>query len=82
MSKIGNLSPVKPPCQHCDKRHMKCHSSCKDYKEFEKHNEAWRQKKHERLMISDAIHSNMVNRFSSMKYTGGSKIKHGGRRGA
>ena len=73
-----DLSPVKPPCRGCTKRSMKCHSSCKDYKEFRRLNDKWLTQKQEKYMIAEVLHNNKLNRFASMK-TSGAKYKHGKR---
>lgn len=73
-----DLSPVKPPCRGCTRRSMKCHSSCKDYKEFRIQNDAWLSQKQEKYMIAEVLHKNKLNRFDSMRNYG-AKYKHGKR---
>lgn len=74
------LTPLKAPCRYCDHRHKKCHSTCNEYKEFNRANETLRQEKLERIHIADTLHRNEVNRLKNLQ-THSLKLKHG-RRGA
>ena len=74
------LSPINPPCQNCNDRHMKCHSTCKDYKAFIKENNKMRHERHMRLSIYDTLYGNVLGRSYSLK-NNGTNLKHGRRGG-
>lgn len=74
------LTPLMAPCRECNDRQLNCHSSCNEYKSFDKANQALRAKKLKKIHIADTINRNKMNRISNMK-SNGSKFKHGSRRG-
>lgn len=58
----------KAPCKDCEKRHLGCHSDCKDYKEFTEY----------RKYISNCIKKlNHDNEYEIRKHVRLKKIRDG-----
>ena len=71
-----DLTALKAPCRGCNRRQCGCHSTCEDYKSYEKKNAARRDAIRNRALISDTLFYNSNNRGMRLK-SEGAGIKHG-----
>ena len=53
----------KSPCIGCEIRHMRCHSTCKEYLDFQSENEIYRENSYQKRLLNSRLESQKYERY-------------------